>query len=150
MTDTDSASLQFTVIADKTCDVEERELRNVFLKVFLDIDIHKRLELSSEYFEQFNKRNVSIRKQIGLYEFKNIEHGIIFGICVSPKEYFELYCICIFYKKNKKHKGVRKGMKGMGFENYASRILLIDDAREGRDRFANKIYRLGFKIKREI
>ena len=64
MTDTDSASLQFTVIADKTCDVGERELRNVFLKVFLDIDIHKRLELSSEYFEQFNKRNVSIRKQV--------------------------------------------------------------------------------------
>ena len=148
MTDTDSASLQFTVIADKTCDVGERELRNVLLKVFLDNDIHKRLELSSEYFEQFNKRNVSIRKQIGLYEFENIEHGIICGICICPKEYFELHCI--FYEKNKKHKSVRKGMKGMSFDNCASRILLIDDAREGTDRFANKIYRLGFKIKREI
>ena len=148
MTDTDSASLQFTVIADKTCDVGERELRNVLLKVFLDNDIHKRLERSSEYFEQFNKRNVSIRKQIGLYEFENIEHGIICGICICPKEYFELHCI--FYEKNKKHKSVRKGMKGMSFDNCASRILLIDDAREGTDRFANKIYRLGFKIKREI
>ena len=148
MTDTDSASLQFTVIADKTWDLGERELRNDLLKTFLNNYIHKRLKLSSDYFEQFNKHNVSIRKQIGLYKFENIEHGIICGICINPKEYFELYCI--FYEKNKKHKGVRKRMKGMGFDNYASRILLIDGTREGTNRFSHKIYRPGFKIKREI
>ena len=61
MTDTNSASLQFIVTADKTCDLRERELRNVLLKVFFDNDIHNRLDLSSEYFEQFNKSNVSFR-----------------------------------------------------------------------------------------
>ena len=99
MTDTDSASLQFIVIADKTHDLGERELRNVLLKVFLDNDIHKRLDLSSEYFEQFNKHNVSIRKQVSFCEFENIEHGIICAIYVNLKEYFQLYGI--FYETNK-------------------------------------------------
>ena len=97
MTDTDSASLQFIVIADKTAD--KIADRNVLLKVFLDNDIHKRLDLSSEYFEQFNKHNVSIRKKVSFCEFENIEHGIICAIYVNLKEYFQLYGI--FYETNK-------------------------------------------------
>ena len=92
------------------------------LRVFLDNDIPKRLDLSSKYFEQFNKRNLSIREQAGLYEFENIEHGIICAICINPKEYFDLYGI--FNETNKKHKSVRKRTTGMDF---ASCVLLIDD-----------------------
>ena len=33
---------------------------------------------------------------------------------------------------------MRKGTKGMDFENYASRILTIEDARKGTNRFAKK------------
>ena len=77
-----------------------------------------------------------MRKQVGLYEFENIEHGIICAICENPKEDFELYGI--LYKTNKKHKGVRKGTKAMDFDNYAGRILTIEDSREGTNRFANK------------
>ena len=68
-------------------------------------------------------RNVTVRKQVGLYEFENIEHGIICAICVNPKEYFELYGI--LYKTNKKYKGVRRSTKGMDFDKYASPILTI-------------------------
>ena len=44
--------------------------------MFLDNNIPKRLDLSSKFFEQFGKKNESIRKQVGLYEFENTEHGI--------------------------------------------------------------------------
>ena len=85
-------------------------------------------------FEQFGKRNESIRKQVGLYEFENVEHGIICAICVNPKEHFELSAI--LYEVNKKHKGVKKGTKGMDFDNYPGRLLHMDEARGGANRFA--------------
>lgn len=44
---------------------------------------------------------------------------------------------------------MRKGTKGMDFENYASRILTIEDAREGTNRFAKKQKQTGFLNKKE-
>ena len=128
MTDMDFASLKFIVIADKACDLDERGMREVLLKIFLDNNIPKRLNLSSNVFDQFGKRNERIRKQVGLYEFENI--------CVCPKEYFELHGI--LYEVNEKHKEVRKGIKRMDFDNYADRILHIDEAKEGTNRFTKK------------
>ena len=87
-------------------------------------------------FDKFNKRSNAVRKQVGLYEFENIEHGIVCAICVNPKEYLELYGI--FYKTNKKHKGVRKGTKGMECDNYVSWILTIKEAEEDSRSFAKK------------
>ena len=104
------------------------------------------LDLSSEFFEQFGKRNENIRKQVGLYKFENIEHGIICAICVNLKECFELYGI--LYEVNKKHKGVRKGTKGMDFDNYTGRILHIDEAREGTNRFVKKNKQIRFQNKK--
>ena len=66
-------------------------MRDVLLRIFLENNIHQRLDLSRDFFDQFNMRNEAMRKQVGLYEFENIEHGIICTICVNPKEYFELY-----------------------------------------------------------
>ena len=65
-----------------------------------------------------------------------MEHGIIFTICVNPKEYFELYGV--LYEMNKKQNGVKKGTKDMDFDNYASRILTLEDTEEGTSRFAQK------------
>ena len=76
MTDTDSASLMLAIIADKSCNSDEREMREMMLKVFLENDIYYRIDFSHEFFEQFEKRNEKVRKQVGLYEFENIEHGI--------------------------------------------------------------------------
>ena len=73
MTDTDSGSLEFIIIAEDSCDCGEREMSDILLKIFLDNVIHKRLDLSNEFFEQFDKPNLAVRKQIGLYEFENIE-----------------------------------------------------------------------------
>ena len=85
MTDMDSALLEFIVIADKMCDLGEREMIEVLLKIFFDDNIHKRLDFSSAFFQQFGKRNESIREQVGLYKFRNIEHRIICTICINPK-----------------------------------------------------------------
>ena len=75
----------------------------------LDNDIHKRLDRSFEFFEQFGKRNESIRKHVELYEFENIEHGIICAIFVNPKEYFELYGI--LYEVNKNVRELEKELR---------------------------------------
>ena len=136
MTNTSSASLEFIVIAKDSYDCGEREMRDVILRIFLENNIYQRLNLSGEFFEQFNMRNVAVRNQVGLYEFENIEHGIIYAIRVNPKEYFELYGI--FYGSSKKHKGVRKGTKDIDFDKNASCILTAEDASEGNNRFANK------------
>ena len=136
MTDTNSASLEFIVIAEDTCDCGEREMRDVLIYIFLENNIHSRLDLSGEFFKQYGKRNELVQKQVGLYELENIEQGIICALCINPKEYFELYGI--YYETNKKHKGVRKGAKGMDFDNYSSRILSMEEAEGGTRRFSKK------------
>ena len=146
MTDTDSGSLEFMVIAEDCCDVGEREMRDILIKIFLDNDIHHMLDLSVEFFEQFGKRKEAIQKLVGLYEFENIEQGIICTICVNPKEYFELYGI--YYETNKKHKGVSKGTKGMDFDNYAGRILTIDEAHDSTICFTKKQKQTRFQNKK--
>ena len=65
-----------------------------------------------------------------------MEHGIICTICVNPKEYFELYGI--LYEMNKKQNGAKKGTKDMDFDNYASRILKLEDTEKGTNRFAQE------------
>ena len=120
--------------------------RGILLRIFLDNDIQHRLDLSGEFFAQFNRRNEAVRKQVGLYEFENVEHGIICTICVNPNEYFELYGI--YHETNKKHKAVRKGTKGMDFDNYSSRILTIEEAKEGSRRFAKKQKQTRFQNKK--
>ena len=54
------------------------------------------------------------------------------------------------YETNKKHKGVQKGTKGMDFDNYASRILSLDDVRESTNRFPKKISKHVFRTKKII
>ena len=121
ITDTDSGSLEFIIIAEDSCNCGERKMKDILLKIFLDNDIHKRLNLSNEFFEQFDKRNLAVRKQVGVYEFENIKHGIVCTICVNSKEYLEVYGI--LFDINKKYKSVKRGTKGMNlwYEKYAAR-----------------------------
>ena len=48
MTDTDSGSLEFIIIAEDLCDCGEQEMRDILLRIFLDNDIqHRNSSLSS-------------------------------------------------------------------------------------------------------
>ena len=78
-----------------------------------------RLDLSDEFWKQFEVQNVTTKKQMGLFEIENIDHPNVCTIAVNPKEYFEKFKN---RNINKKHKGVKKGTPGMLFENYAARI----------------------------
>ena len=119
MTDTGSGSLELIVISEDSCDCGVREVSDVLLRIFLDNQICLRLDLSGKFFDKSGKGNAATRKQVGLCQSENIEHGIICTICVNPKKYFELYGI--LRETNKKHKGVKKGTKAIDFDNYTSR-----------------------------
>ena len=67
--------------------------------------LKKRLDTSDEFWDIFDARNASLKKQVGLYEIESIDNPNMITIAVNPKEYFEK-----FRKKqfNKKHKGGEK------------------------------------------
>ena len=81
--------------------------------------IFDRLDLSDDFWKEYNVQNTSTKKQMGLFEIENINNPNICTIAVNPKEYFEKFKD---RKINKKHKGVRRDTEGMDFERYASRI----------------------------
>ena len=64
-------------------------------------------------------RKESRRKKLGYYETENIDNPYIRTLAVNPKE-----CLEVFkdFRLNKKHKGIKKGSTGLGFENFAERI----------------------------
>ena len=119
LTDTDSRSLLFLFICNLECVLPESKARNVIFECMVKSKILDRLDLSNEFWKQFEVQNVTTQKQMGLFEIENIDNPNVCTIAVNPKEYFEK-----FKNKsvNKKHKGVKKGTPGMMFENYAQRI----------------------------
>ena len=81
--------------------------------------ILNRLDLSDNFWKEYNVYDNSTKKQMGLCEIENIDNQNICTIAVNPKEYFEKFKN---RKINKKHKGVRRDTPGMHFERYAVRI----------------------------
>ena len=59
---------------------------------------------------------------MGYFEIEQIDNPCILTITANPKEYFEM-----FEDKsiNKKHKGIKKGSTGLGFENFSQRIKTL-------------------------
>ena len=82
------------------------------------------LDLSNEFWSQFNVRDTSTEKQVGLYEIKIIGNPNIVTIIINPKSYSEK---CRGKSFNKKHKGLKKDIPGMHFEVYANRVMLFID-----------------------
>ena len=119
LTDTDSTSLLFVFICNLKSTLPESEARKVIFECMKQSKILDRLDVSDKFWEQFNACNANTKKQMGLFEIEHIDNPNVCTIAVNPKEYFEK-----FKNKdiNKKHKGVRKGTRGMLFENYANQI----------------------------
>ena len=68
------------------------------------------------------RENLRDKKNLGLYEVERIDNPCYVTLVVNPKEYFQLFRN---YSTNKKHKGIKKGSKGMEFSNYANRIKCL-------------------------
>ena len=119
LTDTDSTSLLFVFICNLQSTLPESQARKVIFECMVKSKILDRLDVSDEYWKQYNVYNATTKKQMGLFEIEHIDNPNMCTIAVNPKEYFEKFKNRDI---NKKHKGVRKGTRGMMFENYANRI----------------------------
>ena len=82
------------------------------------------MDLWNEFWSQFNVRDTSTEKQVGLYEIKIIGNPNIVTIIINPKSYSEK---CRDKSFNKKHKGLKKDIPRMHFEVYANRVMLFID-----------------------
>ena len=69
--------------------------------------------------ECFAARKPQKQKKLGYYETEHIDDPCILTLAVNPKEYLET-----LERKylNKKHKGIKNGSSGLGFENFSKRI----------------------------
>ena len=119
LTDTDSTSLFFLFICQLESTLPESQARKVIFECLTKSKMLQRLDVSDEYWKQYDVHDPTTKKQMGLYEIENINNPNVCTIAVNPKEYFEKFRNKDF---NKKHKGVKKGTAGMMFENYANQI----------------------------
>ena len=103
LTDTDSTSLFFNFICSLDCSVPESEAKKIIFECLKNSKILNRLDLSDEFWKEFEIYNANTKKVMGLYEIENIDNQNICTIAVNPKEYFEKFKN---RKINKKHKGV--------------------------------------------
>ena len=125
LTDTDSTSLFFVFICNLESTIPESEARKIIFECMIKSKIFERLDISHDFWKEYNVQDKSKKKVMGLFEIENIDNPNIYTVAVNPKEYFEKFKNRAI---NKKHKGVRRDTKGMDFERYASRIkdLRID------------------------
>ena len=96
----------------------------MIFEVIINSKKFETLDLSNEFWSQFNVRDTSTEKQVGLYEIKIIGNPNIVTIIINPKSYSEK---CRGKSFNKKHKGLKKDIPGMHFEVYANRVMLFID-----------------------
>ena len=68
-------------------------------------------------------------------------------LAVNPKEYFEFFHD---YSINKKHKGIKKGSRGMEYHNYANRIKSLTNFNTFQKPFSNYKEVARFVVKKTI
>ena len=105
MSDTGSTSTSYVFICNLSCSVYEKTAKNVILEVLIKSKVFNRLDLSDDFWEQFNVQNKDLKRQVGLYEVENIDNTNILTIAINPKEYFEKYKD---YSINKRQKARKK------------------------------------------
>ena len=81
--------------------------------------VFHRLDLSAEFYQQFNCRNEGLKKRVGFFEIENVRKPNVITIALNPKEYYERF---IDHSDNKKHKGIKKSTPGMDFDSYSNRL----------------------------
>ena len=124
LTDTDSTSINFIFICDLGCVVNEENARKIIFEVMITSKILERLDLSDDFWAQFNVQNKKLKKQVGIFETESINIPNIITISINPKEYLEEFEDLSI---NKKHKGIKKGTQGMDFSAYCSKLSDITD-----------------------
>ena len=119
LTDTDSPSLQLSIVSDPKSMFPECVVCYILSEIFSRTEIRNRFDKSDEFWKKFNVHMPQNQKVFGLYEVENINDPCFVTLAVNPEEYLE------YFKSenvNKKQEGIKKGLVGMDFENFAERI----------------------------
>ena len=66
--------------------------------------VFHRLDLSADFYEQFDCRNENLKKRVGSFEIESIEKPNVFTYALNLEEYYERF---IEHSDNKKHKGLK-------------------------------------------
>ena len=152
LTDTDSTSIFFIFICSLTSVVPENESRKIIFEVMVNSKIFERLDRSDAYFDNFDARDISLKKQVGYFEIENINKANILTIALNPKEYYERF---IDSSYNKKHKSLNRSVPGMDFDSYSSRLSDVSEyfgeflQGESLPNAPNRIEQKRFQIKNE-
>ena len=112
----------FVFISDPNSDLPEEKFRYIIFEVIVTSKIYKRFDSSHEFSNILGASTESRRKKLRYYEIENISNPCILTLTVNPKEYLEMLKNFVL---NRKHKGIKKGSSGMGFENFSQRIKLL-------------------------
>ena len=91
LTDTDNTSVFFVFICNLNCSESEEKARNIISEVLLKSKIFDGLDLSAEFYEQFNCKNENLRKKVGFFEIENIDKPNVITIALNQKEYYERF-----------------------------------------------------------
>ena len=135
LTNTDSTSMFFEFICNLQCNLREDKARDIIFEIKLKSKIFDRLDISADYFRQFNCRNPNLKKQVGLFEVENIDKSNIVTIALNPKEYCEKFND---YSDNKKYKGLKKSAPDMDIDSGSSRFT---DLTEYYDQFCRPFFK---------
>ena len=122
LTDTDRICIFFIFICKPESCAPDLVFRNVLFEVIIKNDVSHRFNASHKFWEKYGVRNEHLKKNLGYFSIENIDNPYVANVTVNPKEYFKEFKS---QSVNKKHKGLRKGARGMAFEDYAKRINSI-------------------------
>ena len=86
---TQTVYLFFLFIFELNCCIKESDSRNIIFEVMITSKVFDRLDLSADFWKQFNVQNKKLKKQVGLFEIKNIDKPNVITIALDPKEYYE-------------------------------------------------------------
>ena len=143
LTDTDGTSILFVFICNMNSVVDEITARNIIFEVMATSKILKRLDLSDGFWAEFDVQNKKLKKQVGLFEVENISRANVITTAINPKEYLEEFDD---YSTNKKHKGLKKGTRGMNFDAYCSKLASISEYFDYQVKPAKKIKQKRFQV----
>ena len=124
LTDTSSTSIFFVFNCDSKSSIEDEKCRNCLFEIICVNKIRSRFDTSHSLWENFLARDESLRNKMGYYVVEHIDHPYLVTIAVNPKEYSDQFKSDT---TNKKHKGLKTGLKGMDLKNYGKRINLVKD-----------------------
>ena len=125
------------------CIVDELTARNIVFEVMITSKILKRLDLSDDFWAQFNVQDKKLKKQVELFEAENINKANVITIAVNPKEYLEEF---EDYSINKKHKGLKLGTRGMNFDAYCSKLASVTGYFDNQIKPTQKIKQKRFQV----